>query len=373
MPGLVLSALLNRVTFMAERPAVRDMRFRTVGISRTLGESSYSLVSVLAAWQGFGGMAVVYGSLARSGVRLVILLATTDWREWARPVRLRLATLRTLASYGTVVAVEGAAAFAARRWDNLLVSRLYGPDVAGHYILAYNLADLPAIQIGEQISDVLLASYAHVAPEKRPAAVLRAATFMTLVMTPLSIGLGAVAPTIARLFSTKWVQIGPMLMVLAAVLVVRPIGGVFSAYLQVRRGPRPSMTGEVIAGALLLTLIFTVGRLGPLWICGMVGLAFTVRALVYMWFVQRADGLRMTTCLGRILPILTASVPLGVAVWGARRALTPLGLPPVVHLGLEIVAGAVGYGFGLLLLARPAALDFLRVVTDTVRRRRLTR
>jgi lipopolysaccharide exporter len=196
VPGLVVSALLDRVTFMAERPVVRDLGFRRLSVSRTLGEVAYTSVAVFTAWRGAGAMAVVLGNLARSTVRLGMLLLISDWREWARPARLQIGTLRTLASYGSLVAMEDAAAFASRRWDNLLVSRLFGPAIAGQYILAYNLADLPSVQVGEQITDVLFASYAHVPLDRRGAALMRAATLMTLLMAPLSIGLGAVGPTI---------------------------------------------------------------------------------------------------------------------------------------------------------------------------------
>jgi PST family polysaccharide transporter len=371
IPGLVVSGMLDRLAFMAERPVVRDMGFRKLSASRTAGEVTYAAVALFTAWRGAGPMAVVFGNVARAGVRLTILLVTSDVREWARPVPLEGPILRKLTSYGSVVSLEGMANFASRRWDNLLVSRLHGPETAGQYILAYNLADLPAVQIGEQISDVLLASYAHLEPEKRTAAVLRAATLLALVIAPLSIGLGAVGPTFARaLLKPEWAMVGPMLFVLAIALAARPIAGVFSAYLQVRLGPRPSTIGELVSLALVLVLIVTVGRLGPLWVCAMVAVAFTARALVYMWFVQRADGLRVTTCLGRLGPIFLACAPLVAAVWGARRALAAAGLHhPLLGLGLEIVAGMLAYAGAALVLARPAVKDFLGLLRHTLARR----
>src|SRR5687767_3984249 len=62
VPGLVLAVILDRITFMAERPVVRDLHFRTVSASRTAGDLTYSLVSLAFAWRGHGAMAVVYGN-----------------------------------------------------------------------------------------------------------------------------------------------------------------------------------------------------------------------------------------------------------------------------------------------------------------------
>src|SRR5262249_24364183 len=163
----------------------------------------------------------------------------------------------------TLIAIEATAEFGARKWDNVLVGRILGLAIAGRYALAYSLADLPAIQIGEQISDVLMASYAHVDPDKRAPAVLRAVSLMAILMAPLSIGLGAVGPTIAHaFFKSEWWSAGPMIAVLATVLVTRPIGSVYSGFLIIVRGPKQPMFADLICLGLIITLIPTVGRMG---------------------------------------------------------------------------------------------------------------
>lgn len=371
IPGLILSAVLDRLSFMAERPVVRDLGFRRVSLSRTLGELTYTTVSVYAAWKGHGAMAVVYGNVARSIMRLISMMLTSDWREWAMPCRLDVKILKEIVPYGAVVSIESLAEFGARRWDNLVVTRLFGTGVAGQYVLAYNLADLPSIQIGEQIADVLLASYAHVDPEKRPAAVVRAASLMALVMCPLSIGLGAVGPTIAKaFFKPEWSLIGPFLMVLAMALVVRPIGAVYSTYLMIVKGPKPLMYGEILAVALMMALLLTVGRLDPLWICGMVGVAFTFRALFFMWYFQRTDGVKVTTGLARVFPMFLACIPMIAAVIGVRVGLPKVGIDrPVISLVLEIIAGGLAYTLSVLVLARDACEDFMGLVRKALKRR----
>jgi lipopolysaccharide exporter len=372
VPGLCLAVFVDRFTFMAERPVIRDLGFRTVSISRTAGDVTFTLVSVALAWGGLGAMAVVWANIARAFVRLGLMLALSNWRQWAQPAPLDRALVRTLFSYGTVVTVESIAEFGSRRWDNLLFARLFGSGVAGNYVLAYNLADLPAIQIGEQIADVLLASYAHVDPKNRAVAVLRAATLMTLIMAPLSIGLGAVGPTVARaFFPAEWTLLGPMLVLLPMMLVMRPIGAVYSAYLMSIRGPRLPMWGEILAVLAMLLLIALFGRHDPLLAIVMVGVAFSVRTLVLMWGVQRTDGVRVGAGLRRFFPIFVACVPMVAAVIGVRRALLAAGIDrPVVSLGLEIAAGGVAYVAAASVLARATVRDLLGLVRGTLQKRR---
>jgi lipopolysaccharide exporter len=371
VPGLAGAVFLDRLSFMAERPVVRDLGFRTVSASRTLGEIAYTVVSVFFAWRGHGAMSIVYGNVARSVLRLVVMLFLSDWREWAKPARIDRAVMSTLFSYGTVVTVESIAEFGSRRWDNLLVARYFGSSVAGNYVLAYNLADLPSIQIGEQISDVLLASYGHVDPEHRPAAVIRAATLMALIMAPLSIGLGAVGPTIAHaFFPPEWTLLGPMLTWLPIVLLSRPLGAVYSGFLMIVRGPKSPMVGEVVAVVIMVASIMLFARTDPMMIVAMVGISSAARTLVFMWYVQKYDGVKITTGLRRFFPIILACVPMFAAVWGVRNGLLTAGIDrPVISLVLEIVAGAVAYVIFVLLLARGPAVDMLTLVRDVLQRR----
>lgn len=153
-------------------------------------------------------------------------------------------------------------------------------------------------------------------------------------------------------------------------LLMRPIGAVYSGFLFALRGPKPAMMGEVLTLVAMLAAIMLFGRHDPMILVAMVGLAFFVRTLIFMWCVQRTDGVTIMAGLVRIVPILLACVPLFLAVLGVRHGLIALGLQrPGLRLVLEIMAGGIAYGLATLILARSAALDLLRLVRATVGRR----
>src|SRR5262249_37925373 len=151
LPGMLLSVALERVNFMPDRVLVRSLRFGTLGLTRGGGELAYTAVSVAGAMLGWGGMAIVVGNLARSGVGFLVLMGLVNPRDWIFPGRLRWTVFSDLLSFGGMVSIGALASFAIRRWDNLVISFLYGPRVLAGYNLAYNLADIPAVQVGEQI------------------------------------------------------------------------------------------------------------------------------------------------------------------------------------------------------------------------------
>ena len=173
VPGFALAIFFERISNVPERLLTRQMRFRALGGARGLAEITYSLISVALAMLGLGGMAIVYGNVARGVMLAASFTALAPRADWLTPTRLKLATLRPVLKFGLPLSVGALASFASRRWDNLLVSAMFGAGVVGEYNLAYNLADIPAIQVGEQIGETLLPSFSHMQPEERKDALAR--------------------------------------------------------------------------------------------------------------------------------------------------------------------------------------------------------
>jgi PST family polysaccharide transporter len=370
LPGLVLSGLLDRIGYVPERLLVRDLRFRSVSLARTVGDVSHSVVCVWLAALGLGAQAIVIGNIVRSLVRTGGFCFASDLRDWLTPSRLSLRTTRELFAFGLPMSCGALCAFAARRWDNLLVSRFFGPGTTGMYNLAYNLADVPAIQVGEQIGDVLLPAFARMTPDRRPAALVRSMGLLALVVFPLAIGLGAVAPTlVATVFDSRWRPIAPMLVLLSALSVTRPIGWTVESYLQAREMPRLILALEAFKVVALLALIATVGRLGPLWTCAAVGVAFGAHALGALWLIDAIDGVSLRRSIGALVPPVVSSIPMVAVVLLVRHCFGTTTERPALQLVVEVVVGGAGYCVSALWLARSGSQDLLARVRDAMRAR----
>lgn len=260
-------------------------------------------------------------------------------------------------------------------------SSLFGPAIVGAYNYAYNFADVPAVQIGEQIGDVLLPSFARMKTEDCKTALVRSTGLMALIVFPLAVGLGVTAPTVVgALLGKKWEDVWPMLAVLSALSVTRPIGWTISSYLQSRDQPRAIMWLEILklAGVVAFILVLgTVGRgsggdeVGALWACGGVGVAFLVHALASMWIVHRLDAVPFWPFVGRCVPPLVACIPMAGAIIGVRYGMRAAGVGmPVLELCVELSAGAIVYVLAALVVARPLARDFLGLLRGALGKRR---
>ncbi|HKA89858.1 MAG TPA: oligosaccharide flippase family protein [Haliangiales bacterium] len=369
MPLFVLSAMLDRVVFLPERMLVRKLRFGWLSISRAAGELTYTGVSLGLAAIGVGPMAIAWGNLARSALRFVAVVPAVGWREWLEPHRLRLATLRKIIGYGVNVSVASIATFAMRRWDNLLVSRYFGPGMMGAYNYAYNLADTPAVAIGEQMSDVIGATFPHAEHQKRAAAVVRACTMVSLIMFPLAFGLGAVADAVVKtFFDQKWASVAPMLVFLSILSAPRPIAHILQSYFYACHRPRVVLILEWASLVAIVAAISTVGRIAIEWTCASVGAVFVLRTLAAMWTASRLDDIPLRRFLLPLVGPLVACALMVAAIWLARPAI--LGLSPPARLAVEVAIGGAVYVAAAFLLFPAAARELLELVRSSLFRRR---
>ena len=364
VPLLACAAMAERIAFMPERVLIRNLRFKRVSLVRSLGEVTYAVTSVFLAWRGFGGLSIAIGNVARSGIRMLATVVSVKRIDWLQIGPIRYPVLRKIGGYGFLTALGHLGYYATLKWDNLMVSRYFGPAVMGGYNLAYSLAEIPATQVAEQITDVMQASYAHMSSDDRRRTLLRSFGVIALVTFPLTVGLGAIAPTLADVFlDKKWAGTGAMLMALSMLFVVRPPYAAVASYITVEQGPRPLIVVEWLTVAVLLAGLLTFGRISPLWACGAVGVAFTMRALIGMFVVHSSSEVRMRTLLGRVWQPLLACIPLAAAVFGSRILLHRAGIrSPLLLLPIEVVAGGLAYIGAALLVARGAANDVIGLV-----------
>ncbi|WP_437976599.1 oligosaccharide flippase family protein [Sorangium sp. So ce295] len=374
MPGLIVAMLIDRLWYVPDRLLIREMRFRSVSLRNAAGELTYTAASVSLAVLGWGGNAIVVATLLRAVVRVVTTVPAVKLSEWLTPSPLSREKARELFAFGIPLNFGSLANFGASKWDNLVMIRLFGEQVGGLYNLAWNLADIPASQVGERIGDVLVPSFAKLEPEQRKAALVRALTLLALVIFPLAVGLGAVAPTILNdtFFNEAWEPAGPLLAVLSALGVTRPIGWVLSSYMQVYGRTRTIMVLEWLKVAAIVGSIALLGTMGGvLWACAGVGVAFGVHALASLWVVKRADGVPYLRLLRPLVRPLVACLPMVAAVLAVRYGMRSLhDLPRGCRLGAEVVVGGLAFVAAALVIARQASRDFLQLAREAVRRRR---
>jgi PST family polysaccharide transporter len=371
--GFAIAQLLDRVRYVPERLIMRALRFRALATINGLGELAFTAAALITAWRGWGAYAIMFGTIVRSFVTSVLFLQAAPRAEWLVRVRMRATDVRDLLLYGLPIMVANVTDTATRRWDNLVVSKLFGPGVMAHYQLAYSLAEMPIVNVAEHIGEVLMPSFSRMEPAQRERAVIRAAALMGVVVSPLGVGLGAVAPTVVEtMFDAHWrSMMSPMLVILSVMTVFRPMTWSALAYVQAVQRTRIVMWSSFLRAIFVLSLVALCGWLGgPNWACVGAGLGYAVHSVATIVAAGSATDLSAAAYLRAVARPLLPCVPMFFAVVGVARLLAGAGVPLVVSLALQIVAGAIVYVGAAFALVRGDVDELLRIGREAIRRRR---
>ncbi len=371
VPGLVLSNFIDRLGWLPRNILVRDMRFRVVGIRMAVGELTYAGSTVAFATRGWEGWSIVGGNLCRGVVALVFLVVVTNWRDYLQPCKLAWSTIAKILRFGIPVTVAGFFHLAASQWDNGFMVRRFGEAQLGLYNQAYRLADLPATNVGEQINDVLVPTFARLPDaEARRRGLLRAASLMALLVFPMAIGLGAIAKTmVAALYAPSYAGVAPFLSALATLSICRSIGVLSAGYLQVIGRTQIQALLDFILVVMVLGFMWLLSHWGPVPAAIGVGIAFTIDVLIILRNLKR-EGITIGSVLAAVARPLAACIPMAAAVLGVRFALSRFGLPAVVLLVIELTVGAAVYVGAAFVIAPKIARDFLDLGLGAIRRRK---
>jgi len=370
IPGMALAQYIRRLGAIPERVLTRDMKFRASGMASVAGEATYTAVALSLAAFGYGGWSIVIANIVQSTVMVTILIRAAGFASWATPTPLRWARVKDMLKFGLPLGVQNIAHGAARYWDNLAISHFFGPGMTGSYNMAYNLADIPAIQVGEQIALVLMPSMAALPPERRPRALERSSAMLSLIIFPLAVGLGLVAyPLIALILpSNDWQEVAPLLTILACLSVFRPITWVLSSYLEAESKTGRLMYLEIAKIVVLIGGIAALQPYGARVASSAVGIAFGATAIAGVALVLREGPSPRRLLAGFFQPLAACGVMAAVA-WGVRDMLIAVGLGhPAILLVAMIVAGACAYVGAALVLCRETARDLLGLLKKALRR-----
>jgi lipopolysaccharide exporter len=371
IPGMALALYIRRLGAMPERVLTQNMQFRASGMALVFGEVVFTITALSLAALGWGGWSIVVAKIVQSIVAVIVLVRASGIASWATPTPLRWGRFQDMLKFGLPLGVQGIASGASRYWDNLAISYYFGPGATGAYNQAYNLADIPAIQVGEQIALVLLPSMAALPPERRPRALERSTAMLSMIIFPLAVGLGLVAYPLIDLVlpNNSWQQVAPLLTVLACLSIFRPITWVLSAYLEAESKTTRLMGLELAKVVVLIAAIAVLQQWGLRAASGAVGIAFGLTAITGIALVVTEGPSPKRLLIGFLQP-LAACVAMGVVVYGVHVGLVAIGLDhPAVLLVAMIVAGAASYVAAAFVLARETARDLIALLKQALKRK----
>ena len=372
IPGMLAFGALQRLGAVPQKVLVKNLQFRRIGAAAAIGELLYVIISVTLAMDGWGGHAMVIGNIVQAGVTTLIFATGVSWRAWLLPCKLRWERFTDMMSFGVPIGTSATVAYISTHWDNLIFSRYFGPTQMGLYNLAYRLTSIPGEQIGEHAGAVILPSLARIPDQqRRKDALVRAVAITTLLVTPMAIGLAAVADSlVTALLNETWQGIAPLIAILSVISIFQPLIWNINSYWTAESRTNLLMMIQLLTIALLTVSIIVFAPYGPLPVCFAVGGSFAISALVSIGSLVYGDKIPWRRFLVPLIQPSIACIPMVAGVFGVRHGLLFIGVDiPLLSLILEIlVGGAVFVPAGFVFVPRTSR-DFVRLVKNALSRR----
>lgn len=333
--------LLSGLATQYRADLTRRMRFGRLVVADVLSPLTGLAVAFALALGGAGYWVLIAQQLVQYAVMTVVVVSAGRWLP-GRPDRR--APMGDLLRFGVGMVGIELIGYGARNADTLIIGLRFGAADLGLYNRAYQLLMVPLGQLRAPTTQVALPVLGRLQEdEQRWAEFVRRgqlALGYTLV-AGLGVVVGTAGPVAGVFLGEQWVEVGPLLRLLA-------IGGAcqtlaFVGYwVYLSRG----LTGALARFSLFDTAVRLVAiGVGSTW--GVTGLAAgfalapAVTWPVSLWWLARLAPIPLRELIGGALRILV----LAATVAGAAAGVTGLlgDLPALLVLGLATAAGALAY------------------------------
>lgn len=317
----------------------RKMDFRRPAQVRLAAALAGAATALTGAFSGWGVWTLVAAPMA-------MLVTEATGMTWAAraPIRpsFRFAGAGHIAGFGGVMTATQLFWFVQSQADVMIAGRMLDAHDLGVYTTGLFLAQLLAAKFVPPINEIAYAAYSRhkvTGPEPLTATI----RLVMLVALPAYAGLAVVAPVLVPvLLGDKWLEIVPLLPVLAAAMAMLTLQILFAPATNARGVPlaalRITMLGSVVMpAAFLIGSQWGVAGFAWGWVGGMAVLTSATVTLS-----GRIIGLTWSGLARAIAP------PLGAALVMAAGVALALGVLPKM-LPLAALAGAVLLGIALYL------------------------
>ncbi|OEU66517.1 MAG: colanic acid exporter [Desulfobacterales bacterium PC51MH44] len=312
-----------------------------------------SVVAIVLAFSGFGVYSLIWGQLAGTSTK-VLMLFSTGWRNWRPGFHFSRHDLSNYLSFGLYQMGERSINYLNSNIDYLLIGSMLGAKSLGYYTLAYNLIIRPSIMINPVITKVAFPVFSRVQNEtdRLKRGYLKVLQLLSTVNLPMMIGLAVIAPiAVPVIFGEQWLPSIILIQILTIVGLLRSTASIVGSLLMAK--------GRADLGFkwnLVLTITQIPGLYLGIKLGGMVGVAIAYAILQciyaifnYLVLIRILLGPCLREYIQRMWPSLWTSGAMAIAVLFSGIFLQ--NMPYLPLLIIQILCGAAVY-IGLMMYSQ---------------------
>ena len=335
----------------------RKLEFRKQAMVNLTAALVGAAIALFLAWQDYGVWTLVLAPIAMFWIRAIGL--TWMARSLVMPT-FNFRGCGSIVAFGTTILVTQLFWLVQTQSDILIAGRRFEPHDIGLYSESLFLAQIIMAKFVPPLNEVAFPAYAQL--QKDPAglryAFLKAARLVMLVVLPAYIGMAVTAgPLVATLFGPKWMEIVPLVTLVALAMPFMTLQILFAPALNALGRPDIPMRSAMAGAVIFFAAFFIASRSGIAMMAAVWLLAAPALLLMTMLFSRRFINVGIRDLTEALAPVGAAALIMGALVWSLNHwVVSGLGLWAPIHLLVLVAAGGLAYLAALKLLA-PSLID----------------
>lgn len=323
----------------------KNLMFKFISIIEIFSFTLGVTISVALALCDYGVFSIVWGQLANSSFR-VLLLCFFSPRTWYPKFLFKYKAVRNFMSFGLYQLGERSVNYLSNNIDYIFIGKFLGADALGLYTLAYQIVILPISKINPIITKVAFPIFSKIQDDvyRLREGYYSIATILSLIVFPMLLGLIALADNLVPVvFGEKWVEVIPVIQILGILGIIRTLGNPSSSvYLALGRadiGFKLNVTFALMNAIILGTFV----HLGLIYFSAayvaLVLAQFCILNFVFKSLIQ----LRVVEYFGRINKSLLISITMSVVVYIWNNICNIMDFSEIITLGTSLIIGVFIY------------------------------
>jgi len=318
------------------------------------------LVSIGLAFGGFGVWSLVFGQILGALASVVLVWIILPWRP---RLTLNKKITASLLKFGRSIIGGDILTVVIDSLDYIIVGRLFGLAQLSVYTLAYRLPEMLVIGNLWVLGAVIFPTFSSIQdrPDEMRRGFLTSVRLIALIIVPICLGLVIAADPIVRvLFGNQWLDVIPLLRVLAIYAWVYSLGYHIGDIYKAIGRPDILLKLTIFTLIILAPAMLIGSRFGLLGIAWGHLIAVLIRRIVSLRIATRFIDVSFVDIISELKPslqggLLMAPITLTVLILTAA-------INPVLQLVLVVVSGAISYLCILWWVERENLLRLFRVI-----------
>ena len=356
-----LAIIIGSVTLIQQTMLTKEIDFKTITKSSTIGTFVSGVTSLLLAYWGFGVWSLVWRTIINQFVRSALLW---NWHKWWPKFYYSKHILKEHFAFSSNILLISIVAALYKSFYNLIIGKNYSDKVLGYYTNADQYSSMPSTSISSitnKVSYPVLSGMQN-DNEKLKASIGKLITNVMYISFVIMFGLAAIArPLFVIVLGSKWLPSVVIFQALCFAYAISPMHVINHNIMKIKGRSDLFLKTEIIK-----YLIFT-----PLLVLGAIyGIAILIAGIVlFYWIGYMVNGMYARRLIGYsfidqsidFLPVMGIAIVPAILTWslGAIFSLNDillLSIQLILYPGLVILLSVT--------LKLPAFFEIKQILSD---------